>query len=177
MQILDTWPLTARKLFPALILSSFPTLTIRVYQHRWTPTPANTSQEPLYKVSREVDSPFARVEEDWSDNGTDKGETDYEREDAQGSVEVEQDGNKSTENSDANEDEGLLNVCTEPCGQNTAEARQEPAHSVGHAPNPADSHVLRTGIGFIHRIIGGLQRGLVIESENLDTVPISPFLV
>ncbi|KAJ7719578.1 hypothetical protein B0H16DRAFT_1700198 [Mycena metata] len=132
---------------------------------------------PLYRLSREVNSLFAHMEEDWSDDGTDEGETDDEWEDAQSSVEVEQDGDKSTENSDANEDEGPLNVCTEPPEQNTAEARQDPAHSVGHAPNPADSHVFRTGIGFIHRIIGGLQRGLVIESENLDTDPISPFLV
>ncbi|KAJ7706580.1 hypothetical protein B0H16DRAFT_1901600 [Mycena metata] len=64
---------------------------------------------PLYELSREVDSPFAHVEEDWSDDGTND-----EWEDAQSSVEVEQDGDKSTENSDANEDEGPLNVCTKP---------------------------------------------------------------
>ncbi|KAJ7718812.1 hypothetical protein B0H16DRAFT_1700518 [Mycena metata] len=86
-------------------------------------------------------------------------------------------GDKSTEQSDANEDEGLLNLCTEPRGKNTTEAHQEPAHRVDQDPNPAESRVIRTGIGFINRIIGGFQRGLVNESEDLDTDPISPFLV
>ncbi|KAJ7732287.1 hypothetical protein B0H16DRAFT_1770376 [Mycena metata] len=136
----------------------------------------------LYKLSREVDSPFAHVEEDSEDeedgfdDGTNEGETDEEWEDAQSSVEVEQDGDESTD-CDANEDEGLLNFSTEQREQNTAEACQEPAHSVDQDPNPAESRVLTTGIGFVHRIIGGLQRGLVIETEDLDTNPISPFLI
>ncbi|KAJ7732273.1 hypothetical protein B0H16DRAFT_1468617 [Mycena metata] len=93
-------------------------------------------------------------------------------------------GDKSTEQSDANEDEGLLNLCTEPRGKNTAEARQELTHGVDQDPNPADSHVLSAGVtgsGFIYHIIGGLQRGLarglVIETENVDAEPISPFLI
>jgi len=81
------------------------------------------------------------------------------------------------ENSDENEDEGLLNVSTEPPEQNTA-------HSVDQDPNPAELRVLSAGVtgsGFIHHIIGGLQRGLarglVIETENVDAEPISPFLI
>ncbi|KAJ7732543.1 hypothetical protein B0H16DRAFT_1468521 [Mycena metata] len=90
-------------------------------------------------------------------------------------------GDKSTEDSDANEDEGLLNFGTEPREQNT-EARQEPAHDVDHDPNPAELRVPSVGVigsGFIHHIIGGLQRGLarglVIETENVDAELISPF--
>ncbi|KAJ7711187.1 hypothetical protein B0H16DRAFT_1703575, partial [Mycena metata] len=109
--------------------------------------------------------------------GTDEGETNDEWEDAQSSVEVKQDGDKSTENSDANEDEELLNVYTEPREQNTAEARQVPTHGVDQDPNPAESRAIRTGIGFIHRILGGLKRGLVTEREDFDTEPISPFLI
>ncbi|KAJ7721782.1 hypothetical protein B0H16DRAFT_1473680 [Mycena metata] len=66
-------------------------------------------------------------------------------------------GDKSTENSDANEDEGLLNVCTEPREQNRVEARQDPAHSVDQDPNPTELCVLRAGgSGFIHHIIGAI---------------------
>ncbi|KAJ7717394.1 hypothetical protein B0H16DRAFT_1897984 [Mycena metata] len=101
--------------------------------------------ERLYKLSREVDSPFAYVEEDWSDNGTNEGETDDEWEDAQSSVEVE-DGDESTQNSDANEEEGLLNVCTEPHEQCTAEARQELAYGVDQDPNPAELRILSAGV-------------------------------
>ncbi|KAJ7732413.1 hypothetical protein B0H16DRAFT_1770257 [Mycena metata] len=117
------------------------------------------------------------LEEDWWDDNTDGGETDDEWEDAQSSVEVEQDDDKSTEDSDANEDEGLLNFSTEPHEPNTAKDCQEPAHIVDQDPNPAESRVIRTGIGFIHRIIRGFQQGLVTESEDLDTDPISPFLI
>ncbi|KAJ7732308.1 hypothetical protein B0H16DRAFT_1468658 [Mycena metata] len=48
------------------------------------------------------------------------------------------------------------------------------AHSVDQDPNPAEHRVLSAGVtgrGFIHHIIGGLQRGLarglVIETENI----------
>ncbi|KAJ7721810.1 hypothetical protein B0H16DRAFT_1473703 [Mycena metata] len=117
------------------------------------------------------------MEEDWSDDGTDEGETDDEWEDAQSSVEVEQDGDKSTEKFDANMNEGPLNACTEPPEQNTADAREELAHGVDQDPSPAESRAIRTGLGFIHRIIGGLQRGLVTESKDVYTDPISPFLI
>ncbi|KAJ7732531.1 hypothetical protein B0H16DRAFT_176050 [Mycena metata] len=136
---------------------------------------------PLFQLCGDTNPPFTHEngedEEDWLDNSTNGGETEDEWEDAQSSVEVEQDGDKSTENSDTNEDERLLNLSTEPREQNTAEACQEPAHGVDQDPNPAKSGVLGTGIGFIHRIIGGFQRGLVAESEDLDTDPISPFLI
>ncbi|KAJ7732541.1 hypothetical protein B0H16DRAFT_176578 [Mycena metata] len=49
---------------------------------------------PLYELPRNTEPPFAHVEEDWSDDGTDEGETDDELEDAQSSVEVEQDGRR-----------------------------------------------------------------------------------
>ncbi|KAJ7711175.1 hypothetical protein B0H16DRAFT_1900719 [Mycena metata] len=102
--------------------------------------------KPLYLLSQEVDSLFAHMEEDWSDDGTDEGETDDEWEDAQSSVEVE-DGDESIQNSDdANEEEGLLNVCTEPHKQNTAEARQEPTCSTDQDPNPAELRVPSAGI-------------------------------
>ncbi|KAJ7732552.1 hypothetical protein B0H16DRAFT_1696398, partial [Mycena metata] len=103
---------------------------------------------------------------------------DDEWEDAQSSVEVEQDGDKSTENFDANVNEGPLNVCTEPREPKTAEACQD------QDPNPAEPRVTSAGVtgsGFIHHIIGGLQRGvargLVIETENVDAEPISPFII
>ncbi|KAJ7767323.1 hypothetical protein B0H16DRAFT_1453651 [Mycena metata] len=57
-------------------------------------------------------------------------------------------GDQSTEDSDVNEDEE----------QNRAEAGQEPAHGVDQDPNPAESRVIRTGIGLINRIIGDFQR-------------------
>ncbi|KAJ7044381.1 hypothetical protein C8F04DRAFT_1250333 [Mycena alexandri] len=114
-------------------------------------------------------------DEDWSDNSADEGETNNEWEDAQRLVEVE-DGN-SAEKSDASTDEGPLNACTEPPQQNKAEAYQEPAHNGDQDPNSAESRVLGNGVGFIHHIIGDLQQGLVIHTEDVDTDTISPFLV
>ncbi|KAJ7712144.1 hypothetical protein B0H16DRAFT_1744491 [Mycena metata] len=119
---------------------------------------------PLYKFSREVDSPFAHVEEDWSHDGTDEGETDDEFEDAQSSVEVKQDGDESTEDSDANEDEGLLNFSTEPCEKNTAEARQEPICSTDQDPNPAELRVPSAGV-------------TVANTFNQQWSPTSPLLL
>ncbi|KAJ7033914.1 hypothetical protein C8F04DRAFT_1395766 [Mycena alexandri] len=136
---------------------------------------------PLYQLSRDMDPLFAYVgglrddDEDWFDNNTDEGETNNEWEDAQRLVEVE-DGD-SAENSDANADEGPLNAYTEPPQQNKAEAYQEPAHNGAQDPNSAESRVLGNGIGFIHHIIGDLQQGLVIHTEDVDTDTISPFLV
>ncbi|KAJ7712145.1 hypothetical protein B0H16DRAFT_1703128 [Mycena metata] len=91
---------------------------------------------------------------------------------------------ESTENSNANVNEALLNVCTGPHEQNTAKDCQEPTRSVDQDPNPTELRVPSAGVtgsGFIHHIIGGLQRGLarglVIETENVDAEPISPFLI
>ncbi|KAJ7745141.1 hypothetical protein B0H16DRAFT_1889505 [Mycena metata] len=50
-------------------------------------------------------------------------------------------------------------------------------HQVNLEPQTANDP--RTGGGFIHRIFGVLQHTLVVEvdSDNIDTDPISPFLV
>ncbi|KAJ7732542.1 hypothetical protein B0H16DRAFT_1696392 [Mycena metata] len=60
-------------------------------------------------------------------------------------------------------------------------AKTEPACSTDQDPNSAELRVLGAGVtgsGFIHHIIGGLQRGLarglVIETENIFIIPFQP---
>ncbi|KAJ7037068.1 hypothetical protein C8F04DRAFT_1093491 [Mycena alexandri] len=153
--------------------------------------------EPLYRLSRDVDPPFAHVggfneaeetaentstEDEWADaksslheSGCDEG-SDAEDGVGEDSICVEQPGKLSQVH--------CLHVLTQASAPQVDEESMDSRYTdtgTNREANlePQTANDPQTGGGFIHRIFGALRHNLVkeVDWDNIDTEPVSPFLV
>ncbi|KAJ7775453.1 hypothetical protein B0H16DRAFT_1879847 [Mycena metata] len=143
--------------------------------------------EPLFRLSSDVESQFTHVD-DWFD----------ERPDEEGMNEAHEDEESSSTNHDAHEEDGERLFCnsdwTESATEGDGEVDPQPeacapprdaSREVHQEPNGCNSsstdqempNERATGGGFTHRFFWRLQQGLMTETGNVDTDPISPFLI
>ncbi|KAJ7710245.1 hypothetical protein B0H16DRAFT_644080 [Mycena metata] len=131
---------------------------------------------PLYELCGDVSSPFAHV-----DDFDDTEDADDEWADAQSSQNEDSDCDVG---SDAEDGVGKDSICVESHEQQAPQGDQwsmdgytGTKHREDLEPQAANNP--STGGGFIHRIFRALRHSLVVEvdSANIDSDPISPFLV
>ncbi|KAJ7706601.1 hypothetical protein B0H16DRAFT_1746865 [Mycena metata] len=138
--------------------------------------------DPLYELSRDVNPPFAHVD-DFHEAEETPGHTDTDDEwpDAQSSTH-EDFGCDEGPDAEGGVREDSIGV-EQPAAQVNQESIDSDCGYTGtkHQANlePQTANDPRTGGGFIHRIFGALRQSLVVEadSDNIDSDPISPFLV
>ncbi|KAJ7044392.1 hypothetical protein C8F04DRAFT_1250350 [Mycena alexandri] len=132
---------------------------------------------PLYEFSRDMNPPFAHKAT------ADGANTDDKWANPQSSLHEDCGCDGLMEESCAEDDMGEVSVCAESHGHRAPEVPQEPSgrNSSGTAQETHTDlqipHERATGGGFFYRISWGLQQALVTENENVDTDPISPFLI
>ncbi|KAJ7775403.1 hypothetical protein B0H16DRAFT_1756734 [Mycena metata] len=142
---------------------------------------------PLVQLSRDADSPFAHVD-DWIDERPDEEVMDRDQEHEESPfANHEEDEECSVCDSDSKESstegnngrvDGHLEACAQPrkvqqeqMGHNSSSMDQ----GMHTTPQIANEHT--TAGGFIRRFFRRLERGLVTETDNVDSDPISPFLI
>ncbi|KAJ7732312.1 hypothetical protein B0H16DRAFT_179369 [Mycena metata] len=128
---------------------------------------------PLYQLSREVDSPFAHVDEMSEDNGDcfDSG-TDEENMSKSGAEDQDRQVEACAQLQDMSRDgRSVPSVHMQPV-EATPDSADLEANSEPQIPSDHG-----TGGNFIHRFFWGLQQGLETEIDNINPGAISPFLI
>ncbi|KAJ7735462.1 hypothetical protein B0H16DRAFT_128926 [Mycena metata] len=137
---------------------------------------------PLYELCGDMNSPFTHVDNFYEAEETvEDTDTEDEWADAQSSLHEDSD---CDEGSDTEDGVGEARTCVEPQAS-APQVDQEPmdgrCNSINYEtdlkPHPATDRA--PGGGFIHSIFGALRHSLAVEvdSDNIDSDPISPFLV